>query len=146
MPTTIPALDADASWLPLEQVADCHAVLADVRWPEGAAAVFDAAARYGIVRVFDGDVGPREALIDLAQRATHVVFSEPGLAHAPGVGCRATALRDRRDVRGIVGVTLGADGLSVARRPRERRIPRPRSSRSTPSLPAMSGTARSRSR
>ena len=31
-----PALDRDASWLPLDAVARCQAVLADVRWPEGA--------------------------------------------------------------------------------------------------------------
>jgi hypothetical protein len=42
-----------------------HAVLADVRWPEGAAAVFAAAARHGVMTVFDGDVGPRDALLDL---------------------------------------------------------------------------------
>ena len=39
-----PALDSDASWLPLDTLAQCHAVFADVRWPEGAAAVFAAAA------------------------------------------------------------------------------------------------------
>lgn len=55
--------DVDASWLPLERVADCHAVLGEVRWPEGAAAMFDAAARYGIVRVCNGDVGSRERRI-----------------------------------------------------------------------------------
>ena len=76
--------------------------------------MFDAAARHGVIRrVFDGDVGPREALIDLAQRATHVVFSQPGLAHATGHRPpRARAWpRSRDPSAGIVGVTLGADGF-----------------------------------
>jgi len=107
-----PKLDTDASWLPLERVADSNAVLGDVRWPEGTAAVFNAAARRGILRVFDGDVGPREALIDLAQRATHAIFSEPGLAHATGRADPGDGLAEiARSVRGIVGVTLGAEGF-----------------------------------
>ena len=122
-----PKLDADASWLPLERVAACHAVLADVRWPEGTAAMFDAAARLDLVRVFDGDVGPREALIALAQRATHAIFSEPGLAHATGRSDAGGALVEiARSVRGIVGVTLGADGFLWREGPRELRIPAPK--------------------
>ena len=57
-------------------VAHCDAVLADVRWPEGAASACSTRPRaQGVIGVFDGDVGPRDALVDLAQRATHVVFS-----------------------------------------------------------------------
>ena len=122
-----PGLDRDPSWLPLRQLAHCHAVLADVRWPEGAAAMFDAAARYGLPTVFDGDVGPRDALIDLAHRATHVVFSQPGLAlasatSAPGEGLAEIA----KSVRGIVGVTLGAEGFLWRDGTVERRIPAPK--------------------
>ena len=121
-----PKLDIDPSWLPLERVADCHAVLGDVRWPEGTAAVFDAAARYGILRVFDGDVGPPEALIDLAQRATHAIFSEPGLAHVAGRADPGAALAAiARSVQGVVGVTLGPEGFLWREGPRERRIPAP---------------------
>ena len=79
-----PRLDADASWRPLERDADCHGVLGVVRWPEGPAAVFDAAARLGILRVFDGAVDSRETLVDLAKPTTHAVFSQPGLAYASG--------------------------------------------------------------
>ncbi len=55
---TDPALDPDPSWLPLESVAQFDAVLADVRWPAGAAALFDTATALGIPAIFDGDVGP----------------------------------------------------------------------------------------
>ena len=58
-----PALDPDASWLPLGALDECQAVLADVRWPEGARAGFDGRqTRRGLLTVFDGDIGPRDAL------------------------------------------------------------------------------------
>jgi sulfofructose kinase len=122
-----PALDPDPSWLPLTEVARCQAVLADVRWPEGARAVFTAAALHGVPTVFDGDMGPRDALIELAQLAAYVVYSEPGLAHAmgtslPGAGLAAAA----KSAPGVVGVTLGADGFLWREGPTERRIPAPR--------------------
>ena len=107
-----PRLGADPSWLPLDRVASFDAVMTDVRWPEGAAAVLDAARRAGKLAVFDGDVGPVDALLDLARRATHVAFSELGLARAtgadqPGEGLRRIA----RETDAWVGVTLGADGF-----------------------------------
>ncbi len=122
-----PRLDADPAWLPLEQIADCHAVLVDVRWPAGAAAVLDAARRQGLPAVFDGDVGPREALLDLARRATHVMFSQPGLATAsgrftPGEGLATIA----RSVPGVLGVTLGAGGFLWREGTREHRIAAPK--------------------
>ena len=122
-----PALDPDPGWLPLESLAQCDGVLADVRWPEGALALFEAAARHGVLTVFDGDVGPRAALVDLAHLADHVVFSQPGLATAsgisqPGQGLAAIA----RSVRGTVGVTLGAEGFLWREDGRERRTPAPK--------------------
>ncbi len=122
-----PKLDREPSWLPLDQLAQCQAVLADVRWPEGAAAVLDAACRHGIPAVFDGDVGPREALMDLARRATHAIFSQPGLARAsgiadPGEGLAAIA----KSVRAVVGVTLGAEGFLWRDGPRERHVAAPK--------------------
>jgi len=45
-----PALNPDPSWLPVASVVRFDAVLADVRWPEGAARLFDAAAAAGIPR------------------------------------------------------------------------------------------------
>jgi sulfofructose kinase len=118
-----PRLDANPSWLPLERVPGFDAVLADVRWPAGAAAILDAARAAGRIAVFDGDVGPPDALVSLAGKATHAIFSEPGLVQAsatsgPGAGLAKLAIPG-----GIVGVTLGADGFLWRDGARERRIP-----------------------
>ncbi len=121
-----PKLDRDPLWLPLGAVGQCQAVLADVRWPEGARAVFTAAARHGVPTVFDGDIGPRAALIELAQLATYVVYSQPGLAHATGTSLPGEALAAAaKSTRGIVGVTLGADGFLWREGGTEHRIPAP---------------------
>ncbi len=106
-----PNLDRDASWLPLAEVAGFDAVLADVRWPEGATRVLDAARNAGKPAVLDGDIGPVEVLRDLATRVTHAVFSEIGLTQATGernavAGLHAMAAH----THAIVGVTLGAQG------------------------------------
>ncbi len=121
-----PRLDHDASWLPLERVRAFAAVLADVRWPAGAAAVLDAARAAGLPAILDGDVGAPEAISDLARRATHAAFSEPGLAlvagtPAPGEGLRRIAAA----TSAIVGVTLGADGFLWRDGSQERWIPAP---------------------
>lgn len=122
-----PALDADPSWLPVDALAQCQAVLADVRWPEGASAAFAAAARYGILTVFDGDVGPRAALLDLARRATYVVFSQAGLAQATGFGLPEQGLAAiAGSVPGMVGVTVGADGFLWREGGAERRTRAPK--------------------
>ena len=121
-----PRLDHDPSWLPLARVAGFGVVLTDVRWPAGAALVLDAARAAGLPAILDGDVGPPEATRDLARRATHVAYSEPGLAlvagtAAPGEGLRRmAALTDA-----VVGVTLGADGFLWLDGARERRVTAP---------------------
>ena len=119
-----PALDRDPSWLPLAEVQSFDAILADVRWPEGAAAVLDAARAAGLPAVLDGDIGPPEVLLDLAARATHAVFSEPGLACAGGTDSPGAALE--RVARGracVVGVTLGPEGFLWRHDGVERRAP-----------------------
>lgn len=70
----------DASWLPLAQLRDARAVLADVRWPAGARALFGAAREAGVPRVLDADVADGVVIDELMRLADHVVFSEPGLA------------------------------------------------------------------
>lgn len=107
-----PHLDRDASWLPVDDVKFFDAVLADVRWPEGAARVLDAARSASKPAVLDGDIGPVAVLRDLATRATHAIFSETGLIEATGerdvdAGLHAIAAH----TRAIVGVTLGAQGV-----------------------------------
>ena len=122
-----PELDTDPAWLPLERVAHCAAVLADVRWPEGARAVLDAAAAHGVISVFDGDVGPRDALIDLAQRADHVVFSEPGLERATGASSPGQGLAAWPDPSaGSSASRSGPKDFSGASGGEERRTAAPR--------------------
>jgi sulfofructose kinase len=122
-----PLLDHDATWLPVDRIAGFDAVLADVRWPAGAAAVLDGARAAGIPAVFDGDVGPRDALLDLARRATHAIFSEPGLAQAAGTDAVGDALaRLAATLAGIVGVTLGPEGFLWREAGREHRLVAPR--------------------
>lgn len=122
-----PGLDADPAWLPLTDVAGFAAVLVDVRWPAGARAVLDAARSSGRIAVLDGDVGPPDAILDLAGRATHAMFSEPGLAalsgtDQPGAGLARVAAR----VEATVGVTLGAAGFLWRDGAAERYVAAPR--------------------
>ena len=110
-----PALDRDAAWLPVGRVASFAAVLADVRWPEGAAAVLGAARIAGRPAVLDADVGPPGALIALAAEATHAVFSEPGLVAAVGTGPVGASLgRIAAGHAGVVGRDAGPRRVLVA--------------------------------
>jgi len=119
-----PALDPDPGWLPLGEVPSFAAVLVDVRWPEAAALVLDAARTAGQPAVLDADVGPAADLLDLSRRATHAFFSEAGLAVLGGGAPAGAALqRLAQDSPAVLGVTLGADGLLWRDGPVERRIP-----------------------
>jgi sulfofructose kinase len=104
-------LDLDPAWLPLDRLDGVGAVMADVRWAEGALALFDAAERRGLPRILDGDVGEPAALATLAEHADHVVFSHGGLAQFAGKDGEEGLRRAAHKVRGVAGVTLGADGF-----------------------------------
>ena len=119
-----PKLDADPGWLPLGRVPGFGAALVDVRWPAGAAPVLDAARIAGIPAVLDGDIGPPDVLKALARRATHAVFSEPGLKCATGIEAPGAGLSNiAAEVSGIVGVTLGPDGFLWREAGQEHRAP-----------------------
>jgi sulfofructose kinase len=107
-----PALDPDPGFLPLHQLADAGAALADMRWPQGAAAVLRAAAARDIPGVLDADAVPDpDAAAPLLARASHVVFSEPGLIAATGIADPHAALRAvRARAPGWLAATLGARG------------------------------------
>ncbi|MEM9583354.1 MAG: PfkB family carbohydrate kinase [Pseudomonadota bacterium] len=86
---------------------DADAVLADTRWPEAAARAFELARAEGAPAVLDGEAPvPR----DLAEAATHVVFSEQGLMDFTGLEdvCAAYAALD---LPGWCAVTMGAAGV-----------------------------------
>ena len=106
------ALEAAADWLPLDQIGAAGALLADVRWPQGAIAALRAARRAGIPSVIDADTAEPATLQALAGEAEYAVFSEPGLACFAGSGDiegglrRALALGAR-----LAAVTLGERGV-----------------------------------
>jgi sulfofructose kinase len=122
-----PLLDRDPTWLPLADVRTADAVLVDVRWPEGSTCVLDSARGFAVPAVLDADVGAPEVLLELASRATHAIFSQPGLAVATGGGIDpgAALARIGRGTRALVGVTLGADGFLWLDQGREQRAPAP---------------------
>lgn len=106
-----PDLSRDPSWLPLGSLAAAGALLADTRWPAGAAAALDAARAAGVPAILDADVADPAVLRDLAGRADHVICSEPGLALLEPSGSLA-ALADRLPAARVVAVTLGAAGVA----------------------------------
>jgi sulfofructose kinase len=55
-------------------------VLADPRWPDGAAAALAWARERGVLSVLDADVAPQPVLARLVPLAQWVAFSQPGLA------------------------------------------------------------------
>lgn len=107
-------LDPDPSWLPLERIAGTDAVLADVRWPEGARAALDMARQHGIPSVLDADTTTgAPPIAPLVAAASHVVFSASGLRAFAGSDDRAAALRAAHDrIGGTIAVTAGGDGCS----------------------------------
>jgi sulfofructose kinase len=106
------ALEAPADWLQLDQVGSAGALLADVRWPQGALAALRAARSAGIPSVIDADTAERAVLQALAGEAEYALFSEPGLACFAGYGNieaglrRALALGAR-----LAAVTQGERGV-----------------------------------
>jgi sulfofructose kinase len=106
------ALQAPADWLPLEQLAFARALLADVRWVEGAAAALRAARDQGIPAVLDAEIADVDILERLTGIADHVIFSERGLGawSADDVegGLRKVLSKGAR----IAAVTLGANGVT----------------------------------
>jgi sulfofructose kinase len=102
---------ARAHALDTRQLEGADVVLADPRWPDGAAAALTWARAHDVPSLLDADVAPLPALDRLLPLAHWVAFSEPGLAL--WARCRprdealaaACALGPR-----LALVTLGADG------------------------------------
>jgi sulfofructose kinase len=110
-----PALPADPAWLPLDRVAASSAVMTDMRWPRGAAALLAEARRVGIPAILDADTAPLFDLQALVPLASHVLFSEPALAIYSQKTTHAQALLDvaSQGTAEVVGVTLGAAGALI---------------------------------
>lgn len=88
----------------------CDVVLADTRWPEAAGRVIEMGNVCGVPTVLDAEATvPKE----VAKLASHVVFSEQGLADFSGLEDWQMSLpQAARDLPGFVAVTLGADGVA----------------------------------
>ena len=104
-------MPSGTSWLPLERIDGASAVLADLRWLEGARVAFEAARKAGVPTVLDADLGGREALSELLALTDYAIFSAPALEEFAA----EEALGDRlKRVQALgprhAGVTLGADG------------------------------------
>ena len=78
------ALQAPADWLPLDRIDLAGALLADVRWPDGACRALRAARDAGIPAILDAEIAAVEILAKLTCAADHVIFSERGLAAYSG--------------------------------------------------------------
>lgn len=106
-------LPSEATWLPLDELADAQVVLADPRWPEGALALFQAARRHGVPSVLDGDMADPWVFDQLLPHTDVAAFSEPALAAYSGGGALEVQLSLAR-ARGcrLAAVTLGERGLA----------------------------------
>ena len=118
-------LPSDPSWLPLHTVAHADAVLADPRWPEGAAALFAAARSASIPTVLDADVADASVFDALLPLVDFAVFSEPGLAGFAGAPASVEAQLQFALSRGcaVAAVTLGERGVVWAGRDGAGRLP-----------------------
>ena len=115
IPRHDPMLPTGADWLPLDRIrnGEFSAVLTEVRWPEGAATVLDAAREAGVPAILDAEVGAPSVLPMLAAKATHVLYSETGLlAHVGDASPREQLTRAQAQLPGkFLGVTRGAEGF-----------------------------------
>jgi sulfofructose kinase len=98
-------------WLPLERIAEAGAVLADLRWTEGARVAFEAARKAGVATVLDADLGGREALVELLALTDYAIFSQQALEEFTAEEAAEDRLR-RVASHGPrhAGVTLGENG------------------------------------
>jgi sulfofructose kinase len=74
--------------------------------------------------ILDADLGEREVLAALAGEAGHSIFSAQGLRRFTGLSDPAKGLHAaQQQTTGLVGVTLGADGVCWLERGELRRQP-----------------------
>ena len=101
----------EVDWLPLDKLAKSDAVLADLRWQEGALKTLRRARELGIPGVLDADLTPAVLNEEVIKNATHVLFSEPALNEFAKGKSIVEALHWVSDINGgWVGVTEGSSG------------------------------------
>ncbi|WP_105739562.1 sugar kinase [Cronobacter dublinensis] len=105
-----PDLPDDAAWLEAVDFSRYDAVLADVRWHDGALRALTLARRAGVMTLLDADVTPQD-IRPLVALSDHAAFSAPGLARlAPGAGPEDGLKMTKMLTNGQVYVTLGKEG------------------------------------
>ncbi len=103
-------LSPETRWLEKVDFARYGALLADVRWHQGALFALREARKAGVPTVLDGDVTPQD-ITDLVEIADHVVFSEPGLAKTSQVDDPVAGLRiAQMKTNAKLYVTVGSKG------------------------------------
>ncbi len=107
-----PDLPVDADWLESVDFGRYDLVLADVRWHQGSAEALAAARRKNVPTMLDADMTPQD-ISELVQRASHAVFSAPGLQKMTCEPDFDKALRAAAKVTdGHVYVTRGEQGCN----------------------------------
>ncbi len=106
-----PAMPAQPDWLPQALPVETGAVLGDTRWEEGALRLFRNARMAGLPAVLDGDRKPHDP--GLLAAATHVAFSEVGLAEQTGLSDPRAALLSLGSGEAWLAVTAGARGVWI---------------------------------
>lgn len=108
---TDPQLPRGADWLDQIELQGVDAVLADVRWPEGAARILARARAASLPAVLDADV-PAPDGDELLRAATHLAFSAPGLREVlPGTSPERAVVEVARRFAAWCCVTLGEQGV-----------------------------------
>ncbi|MEX9254564.1 sugar kinase [Pseudenterobacter timonensis] len=105
-----PDLPEAADWLEEIDFSRWDAVLADVRWHEGAKRAFTLARQQGVITVLDADVTPQD-IGDLVALSDHAAFSAPGLRRLTGGEEGEEGLQKAQTLTGgHVYVTQGSEG------------------------------------
>lgn len=119
-----PDLLTASSTADLDAIASANAVLADVKWPAGAEPALQRARSLGIPTVLDIEPAPAGNLERLCPLADHAIFGQSGLAAFTGTDDPLAGLRiAHARLAGIVGVTLGAQGIRLMTSAGETHVP-----------------------
>ncbi|MEI9484259.1 sugar kinase [Enterobacter cancerogenus] len=105
-----PDLPETADWLDEIDFSQWDAVLADVRWHDGAKRAFTLARQQGVLTVLDADTTPQN-IADLVELSDHAAFSAPGLERLVALKEPGEALKKAQtNTNGHVYVTHGDQG------------------------------------
>ena len=105
------ALANDAAWLPIGEIAACDIVLADNRWTHGAIRALSAAREAGVPTVLDAENSASPDAMRVVGAASHVIFSESGLAGLFDTDNPEEGLLRAARHAPFVAVTRGAKGV-----------------------------------